>query len=308
MDRRPYVPSGKSDSGALLVVLGATLGAAVLAGLLEGFVSQWFSLLLIFPLALGLAVGGVGHAFVTSRRVRNPLAVALIGVAMGLTAQALVHVVDYERARSTVAAAIERDPAAAPFVQEHGIDASVDAAFAGEDGKEPFLGYLAIAAAHGITITHAGGGSSSGPTLTGLGAYALWLVELAVAAGVGAWMMASQAREPFCEPCNAWYATEEIVAAGAGEPKRAKATAQRLESGRLVDAVSELGESDGKSLSMLVLRGCSKCKGHEPLLELRRVTGIGKKQETKKVFATLLSQSEAEELRAARSAARPAVA
>jgi hypothetical protein len=60
MARRRYVPSGKSDSGALPRIVIATLVAGVIGGLVLGFVSQWLSLLLIFPAVLGVAIGGVG--------------------------------------------------------------------------------------------------------------------------------------------------------------------------------------------------------------------------------------------------------
>jgi hypothetical protein len=305
---RAYVPSGKSDSGALPIVLGATLAAAIGGGLVEGFLAQWFNLLVIFPMVLGLLVGGVGMTLVQSRNVRNPLVVAVIGFTMGLAAQAVVHGMAYQRARSTIAAALELDPNVADFVRQNGIDRAVDTALSGEDGAAPLVGYLRLAAKSGVTITRAGSSGSSSPTLTGVGTYTLWALEFLAVAGIAAWMMGSHAREPFCERCNAWYLTEEVVASGAGDRGAVKALVQRLKDGRLVEAVREQGPSDGKSATILVFRGCATCKDHEPLLEVRRVTGIGAKQETKNVHSALLTQSEAEELRAARVAAERAAA
>ena len=294
MSRRPYVPSGTSDSGALPIVFGATLGAAIGAGLVEGFVAQWFSLLLLFPLVLGGVVGGVGNHFVGKGRARNPLVVGVIGLVMGILSQTVVHVVEYERTRSRVAAALETNPKAAEFVHEHGIDGAVDAALAGEAGSLPFVGYLRLAAEQGITITNHG---SKGPNLTGGFAYALWLCELLLAGGLAAWMMTGRAKEPFCERCDAWYDTEQVVASGAGDGASVKATLRRLEGGELVLARDELGQGDGKSGALLVLRGCSRCADHEPVIELRHVTKLNKKPETKKVYASLVTQAEAQELR-----------
>lgn len=302
MARRPYVPSGSSDSGALPVVLGATLAAALGAGLVEGLVSRWFSLLLLFPLLLGGIVGGVGSRFVETRRVRHPLVVGVIGLVMGIFSQGIVHLVEYGHARGAIAEAVEKDASAADFIKEHGIDGTVDAALTGEAGGSPFLGYLRLVAKHGITITHAGHSSSSGPSLTGGFAYALWLCEILLAGGLAAWVMAGRAREPFCERCDAWYDTEQVVASGAGDRGRIKATVQRLDGGELVQAAAGLGSSDGKSGGLLVLRGCSRCADHEPVLELRRVTDLHKKPETKKVYSSLVTQAEAQEMRAPRPA------
>jgi hypothetical protein len=180
-------------------------------------------------------------------------------------------------------------------VRENGVSAAVDAAFAGDTGDMPIVGYIKLAAANGITITHLG--SSSGPPLTGTWAYGLWILEFMLAGGLAAWLPASQARDPFCEPCNSWYKKEEVVGAGAGDADRVKATIARLKSGRFTQASSELGKSDGVTSSTLVLRGCEKCSEHEPVLELRRTSGAGRKRETKKMFSALLTQREAEELR-----------
>lgn len=304
---RAYTPSGKSDSGALPIVFGASLAAAVVGGLVEGFLAQWFNLLLIFPAALGLLAGGVGVTQAKARNLRNPLAALLIGVIAGLAAQAIVHGMGYQRARAAIAESIEKDSGAAEFVRQQGINGAVDAVLMSEGGATPLLGYLDLAAKQGITITRAGG-SSSGPTLTGAGAYALWAINFLIAAGIAAWMIASQAREPFCERCNTWYETEAAIAAGAGDPSAVKATVQRLKDGRLAEAIREIGRSDGKSAALLVLRGCPACKDHDPLLEVRRVVGIGAKQEIKHAYAALISPSEAQELIAARPTADKAAA
>lgn len=296
MAHRVYVPSGKSDSGALLVLFGAMFATAILGGVVEGFIANWFSLLVLFPLLLGLIIGSVGVVLVTSRRVRNPLMAGLIGLTAGLVGQACVHFMAYEHARTTVAEVIAKNPDAAEFVREKGMSAAVDMAFAGDTGSAPIVGYIKLAAETGITITH-GGSSSSGPTLTGTWAYLLWILEFLLAAGLAAWMPASQARDPFCEPCETWYRKEEVVATGAGDGDRVKATVESLKNGQFARATSELGKSDGVTVSTLVLRGCQKCSDHEPVLELRRTSGAGRKRETKKMFSVLLTQREAAELR-----------
>jgi hypothetical protein len=295
MPNRPYRPSGKSDPGALPVLVGATLGVAVVTGAIEGFVSQWFNLLLVFPGLLGAAVGGVGSVVITKRRIRNPLPAMLIAVAMGLLAQGMVHYIEYQHARSAVAESLQGDPKVAPYIAQLGIDAAVDTALGGKDHDSPAIGYIRLAAAQGITIT--GNGGSSGPTLTGVAAYGFWLTEFLIVAGLAGWIAHQQAATAFCEPCAAWYTTETMLAGGAGDKPTLTRVIKQIETGPLSDVKGALGKSDGDSGTVLVVRGCARCQSHEPLLELRWLRNLRKRPETKTVFSTLLTAEEADELR-----------
>src|SRR5258706_15598023 len=111
----------------------------------------------------------------------------------------------------------------------------------------------------------------------------------------------NEPRTPFCESCEAWYDKGNALAVGAGDRKALKATKLRLDSGQLGEAVRERGASDGKTASVLLLKGCSKgCALHEPLLELHSLAGLNtsKKQEAT-VYRSLVTQSEAQAMRAA---------
>jgi hypothetical protein len=162
------------------------------------------------------------------------------------------------------------------------------------------LGYLQNAAKAGVTITRSHGSSSHNPTLTGLGVYILWLLELLLACGIAAYIGWNQARTPFCESCEAWYDKGTALAAGAGDRKALKATKQRLDAGQLAEAVRELGSSDGKTASVLLFKGCSKgCALHDPMLELKSIAGLNtSKRQEATVYRSLVTQSEAQAMRA----------
>ncbi|MBS1148903.1 MAG: hypothetical protein H6Q89_601 [Myxococcaceae bacterium] len=307
MARRAYVPSGKSDPGALPRLAVAAALAAVLGGLVLGFVSQWLSLLLIYPAALGAVIGGVGVSRVKSRHVRQPLAVALIGLGAGLLGETSLHLVKYARFRSELATMLNNNPGAAAYVEANGLDAAVDAALTEESATPPILGYLELAARNGVTITKAGHSSSSSkPTLTGVGVYALWVINFLIVCGIAVGMLVSEARKPFCEGCVGWYDATHPLAFGAGDSPTVKQAVLRLEGSQYAEAARNLGASDGKSATRLTLLGCAKCNAHEPLIELTRITGLkGNKPHEKKVFVSLISPSEAAQLRAA---TRPAPA
>jgi|GEM_PF-3184933 len=302
MARRPYVASGNADPGALPVIAVLVIVTALVAGAVLGFVSQWLSLLLIFPLILGLVVGGVGAAQVKSRNMRMPMAMLGLALLGGVIAEGTLHLVKYWNVRRQIASDLESDPRAAAFLAENGTRQAVDDVLSGEDRLPPLLGYLEGAAKNGITITKAGhsSSSSSGPTLTGLGVYILWLVNLLIVCGVAAAMMVSQARKPFCEHCTQWYERNEPIAHGAGDVASMKQARLKLEGQQLAEAARSLGTSDGKSSSVLALVGCSKCNAHEPLIQLTQITGLkGNKPQTHVVYASLISPSEAAALREA---------
>jgi hypothetical protein len=283
------------------VLLAASAGAGLAAGLLEGFISQWFSLLLIFPAALGMAVGAGAHWAIGARKIRKPIIAMLCALAAGLLAQGTVHAMAYREARERVANHLQGDPQAADFIREHGLATAIDTVFGGEQGLPPFIGYLGIAAENGITITSSHGSSSSNPTLTGVAVYLLWLAEFLVVCGIAAWMAWGRAKTPFCESCDEWYDNGAPVAVGAGDRKAIKETRGRLEAGQLAEAVRELGATDGKTATVLLIKSCPKnCPTHEPVLELKSMAGLNtNKRQEAIVYSSLITQSEAQAMRSA---------
>lgn len=302
--RRKYVASGKADDGALLVLFAATLVAAVGIGAIEGFISQWFNLVLLFPLLLGALVGLAGVWVVKVKKVRKPMFVIAVGFAMGFLSQGVVHFVEYRVARSTIADNMKNDAQAAAFVRANGEELAVDLALGGKDGDLPIVGYVKLAAEQGITISNAGSSyHESSPTFSGVGVYIYWLVEFLVAGGMAAFILWTQAREPFCEKCDAWYTLDRVVASGAGGRASIKATIERIESGRFAEAVRALGKTDGNTMSVLALRSCAQCRDGDLVFELRHITGMNRRQQaqTRRAYTTIVSESEAQELVSATS-------
>ena len=188
---KPYVPSGQSDPGGIARMAGACLAAGAVAGTLLHYVERWLNLLLLFPALLGAVAGGVGVAVIAQKRIRAPLAAALVALAAGALA--------------------------------YGMDAllswwELDAADLG------FLDFLQLRAEMGTRIGRVG---SSGSPLE-LGAVAtwiLWAVELGFAAGIAFAVAWARAREPFCEPCGRWYGEREpaLIAGGLAEETAVRA-------------------------------------------------------------------------------------
>jgi hypothetical protein len=299
-----YVPSGKSDPNALLIIAAASIGAGIVAGVIDGLVSQYFSLFILFPLALGLVVGAVGDRLITSKRFRRPVAALMIGLVGGAMAQSTVRVVRYEVFRGAVAENMAQDPEAKALIEHFGASGAVDAVLTHDGAALPFLGYLSIAAKQGITVAHFGS-TGKGPAFTGGAAYAIWLAEILIAAGVAAAMLRSQAKEPFCEACEGWTTHELRIGSGRGDKKSVIATVAEIEGGRFAEAARSVGVGTANAQSVYVLRQCAE-QTHDRVLEARILVAKKNKAETKVISHTVVTASEAKELADAILAAQSA--
>jgi len=227
---------------------------------------------------------------------------AMLAAAVGaLCAEGAVHGMKYRAARAAIGEFMEGDPRAADLIKAVGLSGAVDVALSGEEGVLPFVGYLQMAAENGVTITSSHGSSSGNkPTLTGTGVYSLWAANFLIALLVAVFIARGQAVEPFCESCNEWYDLTERIGVGAGSGAPWKATRQRFEAGQYAEGLRELGDSDGKSVAVVLMRSCGKCNTHEPLLQLKCIAAANtNKPQEKIVFSTLVAASEAQALRPA---------
>jgi len=296
MKKRPYRPSGASESGAFPVLFGGCLAVGILAGVAEALAARYLiSLFIIFPLLIGAAAGGFGAWRVARDKVRAPLAGAVAAILGALAGQATVHLMAYQGFRSEVTASMrqkgiaEPDPALDHFLQE-------------ETGRDGFLGYLELSARSGITLKK---GGSKGTKVSGLGAWILWAVELLLALGVGGWIAGDRARQPFCERCKRWYLPPEAVAVGSSKKEAWQAVLRAVERGDHAGAAAALGQPEEKATSVLRLARCPQCDTHEPVLSLAVITGTHtKKPQTRVRHETLVRADEARALTAALQAAR----
>jgi hypothetical protein len=292
MSARPYRASGRYPRGALPGLAAAALLGGLGAGIVEGVIGQWISLLLIFPGLIGLGAGGVTASRVTKARVRAPLLVAILAVTGALLGQATTHAFDYVRFRWEVAEIIAAEPPGW----------TVDDVLASEGGHPGVLGYVAIMAHNGISIARMGGSDESGPTFTGAGAYVFWGLEFGVAALVAGFMAAGAAREPYCEACDHWYDRNDVLLVGGATRGAWKPLADAIDTGDWLVAVRGLGPAEPSSACVVRLVGCGTCADADqrPVLAIDVLTGINtKKSATKTHFTALLRPDEAAMLRLA---------
>ena len=253
----PYVPDGNFPALGLALTLGGGLVAAVLVGFLAGVIGQWFYLVVLFPLLIGLALGGVGMAFIKVGKLRSPL---LAGVAAGLSgimAMGTMHYVNYQRGLDDLAKAMPINRADL----EKGIS---------------FAKYLDLSAEEGVTIGRAAAHNDKGMNLGYVGSYLYWLAEVLGVAAVAWVMMRKTASAPFCVACNTWKNEQPLAMVTVPAEDMA---VQAVEQGDVVHLLQCAGPIEAQGL-LLKSAVCPRCGADgEVDISLDRVTKNSKGQQ-----------------------------
>ncbi len=300
MHARAYQASGLSASGAIARLAGICLLAAVAGGALEGLVSRWVSLLLLFPLVLGGIVGFAASRVISRSHVRAPWVAALVAGVAGLCAQLAVHAAQYGEFRYELGQELA---AAQPAADGSTVGLLVDQLLQQETGQSGFGGYLQFRAKLGTEIKKAG--HSSGIKLEGIAFWILFAVNFLIAGGVAASAAYNRANEPYCEPCQRWYEQHQHVASGSADKSAVAATLRALEAGVVTEVPAVFGAAKPEGVAVLQLLRCAGCSEHEPQLSLTVITGPAKKQKTKNAYKSMLRPDEARGLVSAFAASTP---
>lgn len=210
-DATPYVPDGGfSIVGLLMLFIGLAI-AGIVMGVITHYVSKLIYFILVFPMLIGFAVGGVGALFVKWGKVRSPWVAGGAGLLAGILAMMTVHFLDYREFLNTR----EEQMAGNPFLKNVGkngrnllVNLNMPAGHEREQMKrflavESFLDYIDFAAHEGVTIQH-GAGRQGGMNLGYYGTYIYWIVETLIVAGIVFGMTRKPAQEPFCTLTNEW--------------------------------------------------------------------------------------------------------
>jgi hypothetical protein len=288
MSLRRYVPTGRGEPLAILAVFGASLVAGLGVGVAEGLVDDWFSLLVIFPLLIGAAAGGLAVWAVARFRLRAPLLAMVLAAAGGTAGYVAVHVIDYLQFRSRFEAQIKlADPAVTDAASV------LDDLLVAETGKSGFRGYLSSAARQGVSIKRMSS-SDDGIKLSGIGAWIVWSCELLLVAGVAGFLARGRAREPFCETCDTWFgATQPVASGGAGSKPERKQMLAALDIGDVHGAAAVIAAPPApKSLFAITASTCPRCSV-DAYCTLKRLTAKkGARFQTSTLESWLMARDE----------------
>jgi hypothetical protein len=237
----PYQPDGNAPFLGTLLTFAGLIGAGALVGALTGFVHQWFYLVFLFPVVMGLAVGAAGMGLVKAFKLRNSLLAGLAAVLGGVTTQTAMHYVDYQRFLGQVE---EKLPGTRAELAAKGF------------GLPQFIDFRAR---EGVTIGRLGHGDK-GINLGYYGSYVYWGLEVLLIAGIALVMLRAAAAAPFCAACSGWK--ERRYLARVDTP--AHEQVETLRDGELVGLLQRSWPAKGEGL-LLKASVCPRCGADAPV-------------------------------------------
>lgn len=196
---KPYQPSNKVPAaGFQWLLLSSILGGLAIGGLTFA-ISQFIYLVLIFPVAMGLAGGVVSSFAIRQGKVRNPSVAAVFGALTGLILYGTAHGGEYIRFKQVTSQEINASIGQNSMISTERI---IDDYLQQETGSTGFVGYLKYSAKQGVTIGEVGrDGFSLNETFT----WVYWLIEFAIIEGIIFALAYGASKNPFCENCENWY-------------------------------------------------------------------------------------------------------
>jgi hypothetical protein len=193
-----------------LVIVAAT---AVALGYFVSFIGQWFYLILIFPLAIGIGVGCAGLQGIVLGGIPNHRFAGAVGLLGGALAMGAQHYCDYQRFLVSVA---QEEPA---------LHAQLAA------GGFSFFQFMEARAREGVTLAHLGAGKKSGMNLGYVGSLVYWLIEMVIIGGIAHAIMTVAAKKPYCDACGRWK-NQRLLANLFVSPQQGK---ELIDNGELVE-------------------------------------------------------------------------
>jgi len=200
---KPYKPSNIAPQSGISTLAITSILTGLITGGLVSLVSQFFYLIILFPIGMGFVGGIATSTAITKGKIRNPILGASFAALTGIITYGSMNFFDYLHFRQLAAQEITaQDPTAS--ISQAEIDRTIDSVLKQETGADGLIGFIKISAKQGVEITKAGS-SSGGIKLNEEFTWFYWLVELAIIEYMAVSMALAAASEPFCEDANEWY-------------------------------------------------------------------------------------------------------
>jgi hypothetical protein len=239
---KKYRYSNKIPFGGLaLLFLSATLGAMTIGAIAFGF-SRAAYLVLLFPLLMGLAGGGLNLWAISQGKVRNAWVATLAGLTSGLVIYGVFLYGGYLLYRSEKIGWTE---GASP-IERAEVEADLDRSIVDNNGIPGFLGYLKGKSKEGLVIVGKKQWGTGLIVVKDHGVWLNWAIELLTICGLTTLMSRWRVSAPFSEVSNRWFdRASRLGTIAKADIDRAKDT---LNEGRLEDFV-ELVQIKGQLIS-----------------------------------------------------------
>ncbi len=340
---KPLRPAGVEEPFDVLLLLVACIVIGVLVGALAHGIGTFIWLIVVFPLAMGFAVGMGAGTVIRARKVRAPLIAVLCAGLGGFVAWSMDLGIGYVTTRSNVTAdlrdyatSLEADTGVAATDQAIS-DATDFLIFAWGEGREDeeLNGQLAailidapitvaelpemeppppvggLAAAQGFVKfrlslgTSIGNPGSEGSPIGATGTLILWIVEMVFAVGLAGLMAREAAMQPSCSNCKSWYGDEVTPTVVGAEPRKS-GIVDALNRGDIPALIAGLPiPADQPRFSALMARHCPQCADVPVYVEATAFTQTKKGVENKALKRGFIEASLYREIRDAVAAANP---
>lgn len=286
---KPWQPDGGFTTNGLITMLGVMFVAGAAIGFAAHFIANYFYLIILFPVAIGFALGWLGVRLVKYANLRNPLLGGLAGFVGGAAAMMMMHYFDYNQFRTAQAAAIQENPHlrevrdATPAQRDEIVaaespeDRADVRAYLDALAVRNFAGFMDYSARQGVELKK---GSGKGLNLGYVGTYIYWVVELLIVAGITFAMVRGQTTEPFCTDCSVWKPFRRLGAFG-DSPESALAGV----TGGDVNALAAAKPGSINSPLELHVAECANCKRADANVKLELLSTNEKGQVERKVLA-----------------------
>lgn len=297
---RPYRPDGGFSFSGLAILTFITCLAGAVIGVIGGVIAQFFFLIILFPLVMGVVIGAAGAFGVKTGRVRMPIVCGTAGLLGGCVAAAAMHGFAYYQFENELkevppevrllARNLEKlrpklkelPPEVQDIINKLSQDDQSRRALA-VDG---LLSYIDLMAHQGVEI---GGRRGRNPMNLGyVGSYCYWGFELFLIAGVAFGLMNATAAEPYCARCDNWKKSEPVGAF----PGDAKSVQIAVENGDLA-AIPNHVTPTGDQLTASVFT-CPQCEKQSEIdVRIDKVTTNSKGEESTSTLCTVTYPGEA---------------
>lgn len=264
------VQSASPSVDFLIVTLFAILGG-VIFGIVVRYISNYFWLIVLFPIILGMLAGFIYAQGIRAFRVRSGTAVALGGMLMGLLIYITSYYLQYcefmELLREFIASYDD------PLLLDHDLFH-----LGAQEGEAlSFWGYMQIEAAEGFSI---GRGGRRGIHVSGLCVWIYWIFEIGLTGMIIAGSGVEMCKRPFCEKCQDWYQSGKLL--GSVAPEQMPAFGAAIEQGNYeqVGALIQPGYKGPLRLDVYLAR--CKNSAHDLVLRVDQVETVKDKANKEK--------------------------
>lgn len=278
LDQNPFHPTryvpilGASITGLMQFVL-TTFSAAVLIGVVAGFVGRFIFIPLLFPAAMGFGfIAVVGSAVVRSK-VRLPVlgsVIVIVGAALMLASMHYVHYWQFQKTMEDIPMPVRR--IAARF-EEHKQNQNQlppnfkelldkldrDPEFVSAAKVQTFAGYIDWSARQGVRLINISGGPET--RMGYVASYIHWLIEFIIIAAIPIEAVLRPCWKPFCGICHNWKDSSSLSQFDAP----VELLRERLLQGDLV-RLREMQPVDSGGIALITLYECPNC-GPEAAVE-----------------------------------------